>query len=558
MRLPKLTDRTSGVLLHPTSLPGGDLGATARETVDFLAAAGQSWWQMLPVGPTGYGNSPYSAQSAFAGNPALVSFERLVADGILAAKDRRHAGDAHLASAFLAFSRSGGADDPAFRRFTEETRDWLDEFALYRAIKKVQGEVQWTRWPAPLRDRDAAALARFREETRQEIDFVRFVQWRFFGDWQALRECAHARGIGLIGDLPIFLAHDSADVWLNRHQFYLDASGEPTLVAGVPPDYFSATGQRWGNPLYRWAEMRATGFAWWIARFRATLALFDAVRLDHFIGYTRSWAIPAREPTAVKGRWRPGPGARFFRAVAAALGELPLIAEDLGAVTPEVESLRARFGFPGIKLLQFAFGTDPQAPSFLPHNYPRAAVAYTGTHDNDTTAGWFHDLGSGTRDPEQAALERRAVLRYLGAPDGDDAGEDGEKIHWRMIRAIMGSVANVAIVPAQDLLGLGSEARMNHPGTATGNWEFRLSPGALTPAIADRLRDLTETYGRTREDASAGEFSSPERAGERGAKGRAAPDAPRTRRNAGEFSSPERAGERGAKGRAAPDAPRTK
>jgi len=489
------------VLLHPTSLPGGDLGATAREMVDFLAASGQSWWQMLPVGPTGYGNSPYSAQSAFAGNPALVSFERLVADGILAAAERRQVGDAHLADAFIAFSRSGGAEDPDFRRFTEETRDWLDDFALYRAIKKLQGEVQWTRWPASLRDRDAAALARFREEARQEIEFVRFVQWRFFGDWQALRAYAHARGIGLIGDLPIFLAHDSADVWLNRHQFYLDAAGEPTLVAGVPPDYFSATGQRWGNPLYRWAEMRATGFAWWIARFRATLALFDAVRLDHFIGYTRYWAIPAREPTAVKGRWRPGPGARFFRAVAAALGELPLIAEDLGAVTPAVESLRARFGFPGLKLLQFAFGTDPQAPSFLPHNYPRAAVAYTGTHDNDTTAGWFHDLGSGTRDPEQAALERRAVLGYLGAPDGDHAGEDGREIHWRMIRAIMGSVANVAIVPAQDLLGLGSEARMNHPGTATGNWSFRLSPGALTPAIADRLRDLTEIYGRRRPEA---------------------------------------------------------
>ena len=501
MRLPKLTDRTSGVLLHPTSLPGGDLGATAREMVDFLAAAGQSWWQMLPVGPTGYGNSPYSAQSAFAGNPALVSFERLVADGILGAADRPDVCGGHLANAFVAFSRNGGADNPDFRRFTEETRAWLDDFAIYRAIKTVQGEVQWTRWPAPLRDRDAAALARFREETRQEIDFVRFVQWRFFGDWQLLREYAHARGIGLIGDLPIFLAHDSADVWLNRHQFFLDDAGEPTLVAGVPPDYFSATGQRWGNPLYRWAEMRATGFAWWIARFRATLALFDAVRLDHFIGYTRYWAIPAREPTAIKGRWRPGPGARFFRAVAAALGELPLIAEDLGAVTPEVESLRARFGFPGIKLLQFAFGTDPQAPSFLPHNYPRAAVAYTGTHDNDTTAGWFHDLGSGTRDPEQSALERRAALRYLGAPEGDDAGEDGEKIHWRMIRAIMGSVANVAIVPAQDLLGLGSEARMNHPGTATGNWSFRLSPGALTPAIADRLRDLTETYGRRRPEA---------------------------------------------------------
>jgi 4-alpha-glucanotransferase len=486
---------------------------------------------MLPVGPTGYGNSPYSAQSAFAGNPALVDAERLRDDGLLAAGQRGGTRAEQLAAAFSAFSASGGKDDPDFRRFSDEAQGWLDDFAVYRAIKSAQGEVQWTRWPSPLRDRDPDALAAFCRDHAKEIDFTRFVQWRFFRDWQAMRGYAHARGIGLIGDLPIFLAHDSADVWLNRHQFHLDEAGEPTLVAGVPPDYFSATGQRWGNPLYRWAEMRATGFAWWIARFRATFALFDAVRLDHFIGYTRYWAIPAQEPTAMKGRWRPAPGARFFRAIADALGELPLIAEDLGVVTPAVESLRARFGFPGIKLLQFAFGTDPQAPTFLPHNYPRAAVVYTGTHDNDTTVGWFHDLGSGTRTPEQSALERRTALRYLGAPDGDDARDDarddGRQIHWRMIRAIMGSVANVAIVPAQDLLGLGSEARMNHPGTATGNWSFRLEPGALTPAIAARLRDLTETYGRQMPNASAGEFTSPERAGERGAKGRAAPDAPR-------------------------------
>jgi 4-alpha-glucanotransferase len=483
------------VLLHPTSLPGEDLGATAREMVDFLAAAGQSWWQTLPVGPTGYGNSPYSAQSAFAGNPALVSPDRLIDDGLLGEKDRGRPPAERLRAAFAAFG--GGGGDPNLARFAEATRDWLEDFALYRALKRDNGERQWTRWPAPLRDRDAAAVDKARETLASEVAFTRFVQWRFFGDWQALRDYAHARGIGLIGDLPIFLAHDSADVWLNRQQFYLDDVGEPTLVAGVPPDYFSATGQRWGNPLYRWAEMRATGFAWWIARFRATLALFDAVRLDHFIGYTRCWAIPAQEPTAVKGRWRPGPGARFFRAVTAALGELPLIAEDLGLVTPAVESLRARFGFPGLKILQFAFGTDPQAPSFQPHNYPRAAVAYTGTHDNDTSAGWFHDLGVGTRGPEQGALERRAVLRYLGAADGDD----GREIHWRMIRAIMGSVANVAIVPVQDLLGLGSEARMNHPGTAEGNWSFVLPPGALTTAVATRLRDLTETYGRRRAEA---------------------------------------------------------
>jgi 4-alpha-glucanotransferase len=497
MRLPKLIDRTSGVLLHPTSLPGGDLGGAAREMVDFLTAAGCSWWQMLPVGPTGYGNSPYSAQSAFAGNPSLVSVERLIADGLLTEADRARPPQERLRTAF---DGAGGRFD-ASGGFADEDGAWLDDFALYRAIKAAHGQVQWTRWPAPLRDRHPDALARFRDEHARELDFERFVQGRFFADWRALRAYAHERGVAFIGDLPIFLAHDSADVWLNRGQFHLDEEGEPTLVAGVPPDYFSATGQRWGNPLYRWAEMRATGFAWWIARFRSALALFDAVRLDHFIGYERYWAIPAREPTAVNGRWRPGPGARFFKAIGAALGELPLIAEDLGPVTPEVESLRARFGFPGIKLLQFAFGTDLQAPSFLPHNYPREAVAYTGTHDNDTTVGWFTDPGSGTRSAEQAALERQAALRYLGAPQDDDAIEAGREIHWRMIRAIMASVANVAIAPAQDLLGLGSEARMNHPGTTTGNWEFRLAQGALTPAIAARLRDLAETYGRRRPEA---------------------------------------------------------
>jgi 4-alpha-glucanotransferase len=496
MRVPKLIDRTSGVLLHPSSLPGGDLGGTARELVDFLAAAGQSWWQMLPVGPTGYGNSPYSAQSAFAGSPALVSTDRLIADGLLAEAERARPPEARLRAAFAA-----AGDSRDREAFAAGAGDWLDDFALYRAIKAAHGHVQWTRWPAPLRDRDPDALARFRDDHARDLDFERFMQARFFGDWLALRAYAHARGVALIGDLPIFLAHDSADVWCNRGLFYLDDAGEPTLVAGVPPDYFSATGQRWGNPLYRWAEMRATGYAWWISRFRSALALFDAVRLDHFVGYTRYWAIPAREPTAVKGRWRPGPGARFFRAVGAALGKLPLIAEDLGAVTPAVESLRARFGFPGIKLLQFAFGTDPQGPSFLPHNYPREAVAYTGTHDNDTTVGWFSELGSGARGTAEAALERRTALRYLGAPDDDDARDDAREIHWRMIRAIMASVANVAVIPAQDLLGLGSVARMNHPGTATGNWEFRLAPGALAPAIADRLRDLSETYGRRRPEA---------------------------------------------------------
>jgi len=502
-RLPKLSDRTSGVLLHPTSLPGGwetgDLGAEARAFVDFLAAAGQSWWQMLPVGPTGYANSPYSAQSAFAGNPALIDSERLVVDGYLSEKDRRLAKSEQLANAFREYLGSG-ARDPDFQAFVKEARPWLEDFALYRAIKRLHGEVQWALWPAPLRDRDPAALKRFRAEHPQEIEFVRFMQWRFARDWRALRAYAHARGVALIGDIPIFMAHDSADVWKNRNLYHLDRSGEALLIAGVPPDYFSETGQRWGNPLYRWDRMRKTGYAWWIERFRATLAVFDAVRLDHFIGFSRYWAIPGHEPTAVNGRWRRGPGPHFFKAVQRALRStaLPLIAEDLGVVTAEVKALRDAFGLPGIKILQFAFGTDPNAPDFLPHNYPRNAVVYTGTHDNDTTAGWFHDPGSGTRSAEQTEKERRAALAYLGHDPSEPAAAAARDIHWQMIRGVLMSVANVAIIPAQDLLGLGSESRMNRPGSDRGNWAFRLAPGALTPANADRLRALCLTYDRVR------------------------------------------------------------
>ena len=491
-RLPKLSDRTSGLLLHPTSLAGGpetgDLGPPAREFVDFMAAAAQSWWQMLPVGPTGYGNSPYSTESAFAGNPMLISLDRLVEDGLLPAAHRARPRGEQLRTAFAAFNDAGG--DPDLETYRAEARGWLEDFALYRALKGAHGEQQWTRWPAGLRDRDPRTLDEARATFAEEIAYVRFLEWRFSRDFRALRGYAHERGVALIGDIPIFMAHDSADVWQHRELFTLDEStGEPSLVAGVPPDYFSETGQRWGNPLYRWDRMRQEGFAWWIERFRAMFAEFDAIRLDHFIGFHRYWEIPGEEATAVNGHWREGPGAAFFDAVTAALGELPLIAEDLGAVTLEVKALRDRFGMPGIKVLQFAFGTDASASDFLPHNYPRRAVVYTGTHDNDTTAGWFHDPGSGSRNPAQVEKERRTALRYLGADDAHD-------IHWRMIRMILMSVANVAITPVQDLLGLGSEARMNRPGSARGNWSFRLAPNALTGELAARLRELTEIYGR--------------------------------------------------------------
>ncbi|HYS09264.1 MAG TPA: 4-alpha-glucanotransferase [Myxococcales bacterium] len=498
-----LSERAGGVLLHPTSLPGahgsGDTGPQALAFARWLHGAGLRWWQMLPVGPVGYGNSPYSAHSAFAGDPLLVSPDRMVEEGLLSRDalddvprfpaDRvdypasRAWRERHLRAASAGLQKREHAE---LERFGAENADWLDDFTLYAAIKRSRGGLPWTEWEPDLRARDPAALDRARRALREEIRQHRFEQFLFARHWRALREESHRLGVGLIGDLPIFVAHDSADVWAHRELFFLDKQGRPTAVAGVPPDYFSATGQRWGNPLYDWDKMERTGFRWWLARFAHTFALFDAVRLDHFIGFTRYWEIPADEPTAQNGRWRPAPGARLFEA----LGPAQLIAEDLGAVTPEVTALRERFRFPGIKLLQFAFGTDPQAPTFLPHNYDRSSVAYTGTHDNDTTAGWFHERGSPQRSPDQCEKERHAALGYLGVKDG------GREIHWDMMRGVWSSVANLAIAPVQDLLGLGSEARMNLPGTLAGNWEWRIGdlPG---PEVQERLRELTALYGRT-------------------------------------------------------------
>src|SRR6266436_42311 len=499
-----LNERASGVLLHPTSLPGahgsGDLGPEAHSFAHWLRDAGQRWWQMLPVGPVGHGNSPYSAHSAFAGSPLLISLDRLVDEGLLRRsaladapafpQDRvdyaatRTWRERHLRAAFDAFSRHGG-EDAELEGFRAENAGWLEDFALYMAVKRARGDRPWTEWEPDLRARDSAALDRARKSLADDIQRHRFEQFLFARQWQALRDECRGLGVGLIGDLPIFVAHDSADVWTHRDLFFLDTQGQPTVVAGVPPDYFSADGQRWGNPLYDWEKMERTGFRWWLQRFAQTFARFDAVRLDHFIGFTRYWEIRADEPTARKGTWRPAPGAKLFQA----LGPAQLIAEDLGAVTPEVTELRERFHFPGIKLLQFAFGTDPQAPTFLPHAYERTSVAYTGTHDNDTTVGWFHDRGSPQRTPEQCEKERRAALEYLGVKDS------GREIHWDMIRGVWSSVANLAVAPAQDLLGLGDEARMNLPGTAQGNWEWRLL--ALPDRrVQERLRETTRIYGR--------------------------------------------------------------
>ena len=510
-----LNERTSGVLLHPTSLPGphgsGDLGRPARWFADVLAEAGQRFWQMLPVGPAGHGNSPYSAPSAFAGSPALISLEALADDGLLAAEDLarpprfprgrvdyeasgRHR-ERHLRAAFAAFAagRGGAAERRRHRAFVERSRAWLDDFALFVALKQAHGGVEWTAWDEGVRARRAAALERARRRFEGEIAYRRFEQFLFDGQWRALCDHCAAKGVGLLGDVPIFVAHDSSDVWAHPDLFLLDRRGRPAVVAGVPPDYFSRTGQRWGNPLYRWPTLKRRRYGWWIDRLRITLSRFDAVRLDHFIGFHRSWAIPASSPTAVVGRWLPGPGADFFSAVERALGlarPLPFVAEDLGVVTPEVKALRDRFGLPGIRVLQFAFGSDPSAADFLPHNYPRNAVAYTGTHDNDTTVGWATERAGGhsTRSAADVRAERKRALEYLGG--------GGAEIHWDMIRMVELSVANTAIVPLQDVLGLGSEARMNRPGIAADNWEWRLDDPARARKALLRLGRLSQIYGR--------------------------------------------------------------
>jgi 4-alpha-glucanotransferase len=505
----RLDRRASGLLVHITSLPGphgnGDLGGEARRFVDWLQQAGQSYWQMLPVAPCGNGNSPYSAQSAFAGNPLLIALEPLVERGWLAASEL--ADTRALPSERVDYAASEGYRSQCLRRaferarrtldlqlFREQHRSWLDDYALFRALKHTHADAEWNAWPAALRDRDPHALANARREHADEIEFRCFEQYLFDEQWNALRGYAHARGVSLIGDIPIFLAYDSADVWQHRELFHLDAQGRPKVVSGVPPDYFSETGQRWGNPLYRWDVLRERGYQFWIDRIRTTLARFDVIRLDHFIGFHRYWEIPASEETAVNGRWCAGPGSDLFAALARELGTLPLIAEDLGAVTPEVKALRDEFALPGMRILQFAFGADNSANDFLPHNYPRRTVVYTGTHDNDTIVGWFEareELAgqASSRSPEQVATEQRAVLRYLGAADGGN-------VHWDMIRLCLMSVADTAIFPLQDILGLGSEARMNRPGQAAGNWEWRSSADAISSEAAERLADLTRCYER--------------------------------------------------------------
>lgn len=504
------SSRVSGLLLHPTSLPGrfgiGDLGPEAHHFLDLLRDAGQRVWQVLPLGPTGYGDSPYQCFSAMAGNPLLVSPARLVQEGWLSPDDLSplealpaEVADfdqlitprlALLTRAFTRFAASATAvQHAAFDMFRAEQAWWLDDFSLFMALKDAEAMRPWTSWPAPLRDRQPSAIAEARATHAESCRRHAFAQWQFFVQWEALREAATAREIALMGDMPIFVAHDSADVWAQPDLFDLREDGMPRVVAGVPPDYFSTTGQLWGNPLYRWDRMRADGYAWWIRRLRMALTLVDRVRLDHFRGFVAYWQVPADATTAMHGEWQRGPGGDLFEALTAAIGLLPIVAENLGFITPDVEALRATHGLPGMAILQFAFGTDPQASDFLPHNFTRDRVAYTGTHDNDTMMGWARgSTGDSTRTPEDVARERRYAEAYLTAGADD--------LHWAAIRACLASVAETVIIPVQDVLGLGSDARMNIPGRASGNWRWRMPAGALTTAHAARLRDLADLYGR--------------------------------------------------------------
>ena len=504
--------RASGILLHPTSLPGsfgiGDLGPEAYKFADFLVAAGQSLWQVLPLGPTGYGDSPYACYSAFAGNTLLISPEELMREGLLDRSDLKNSqlptksvstvdfGAVHQLKEQLlhrAYERYTKTTDTrlrsAFETFAQNHGDWLEDYALFRALKDAHAGIAWNEWEPSLIRRTPTALERARAQLRPQVEAHMFFQFLFFRQWSALKSYCNERRISIVGDLPIFVAQDSADVWTNPEEFKLDKNGKPIVVAGVPPDYFSTTGQLWGNPLYNWDRMRSEGFTWWIARVRATLKVVDIARVDHFRGFAACWEIPGGDTTAERGQWVEAPGRELFTAIRKALGELPIIAEDLGVITPDVVALREQFGFPGMRILQFGFGSDSKNID-LPHNYVPNVVAYTGTHDNDTTVGWFHSVaGEGsTRTAKQIERERKFCMDYLNT--------DGEEIHWDLIRCVLGSVANTAIVPLQDLLGLGTEARMNLPNSTAGNWSWRFQSDALTDALAKRLKNLTQLYGR--------------------------------------------------------------
>ncbi len=497
--------RASGILLHPTSLPGpygiGDLGESAYNFIDFLSATGQKLWQVMPLGPTGYGDSPYACLSAFAGNPLLISPQRLVEEGFLPADspvlqnypklDAQHVAFEAVAAAKktvfeAAFDHfKAHAKDSERKRFLnfctcEQNRTWLRNFALFMALKEHHKGESWTSWDPALVRRDAEALAHAEEQLSDRLYYHKFLQYLFYKQWTELHSFARLNGIQIVGDMPIFLAHDSADVWAHQHLFQLDSSGKATVVAGVPPDYFSETGQLWGNPLYKWDAMAEDNYAWWSERFKIMLTLVDIVRLDHFRGFEAYWEVPADEKTAINGKWVKGPHKAFFSAMQKSLGYLPFIAEDLGVITPPVEDLRDSFGFPGMKVLQFAFD-DTSANAFLPHNHLQNAVVYTGTHDNQTSVSWF---------ASRSDKVKTFALSYLGS-------HDASFIHWQMIRLALASVANTALIPMQDVLGLSDDiGRMNTPGKAEGNWSWRFLNEEIKPELAHSLKHWTQLYHR--------------------------------------------------------------
>lgn len=491
--------RASGLLVHPTSFPGpfgiGDLGSGAHTVIDFLAAAHQRLWQVLPLGPTSFGDSPYASYSAFAGNHLLIAPEGLAARGWLREEDLAAAPafspdrvDYGAVTAFKTAlfrqaherfrAHASAAERAELESFREASRAWLDDYTLFMALKEAHGGKAWTDWEPDLIARRPAALAKAKRTLAGEMDLHAFLQWVFFAQWGEVRAYARARDVRVVGDVAIFVAHDSADVWAHPHLFALDERGLPTVVAGVPPDYFSSTGQRWGNPLYRWDVLAGSDYAWWVERVRAALRLADLLRLDHFRGFQAYWEVPASCPTAAEGRWVRGPGAALFHAIRHALGDVPIIAEDLGQITPPVVRLREHLGYPGMRVLQFAFGGDARN-RYLPHWYTHDTAVYTGTHDNDTACGWFSACG---------AHEREFALRYMHS--------DGHAINWDLMRLALASVADTAIIPLQDVLGLGSEARMNTPGRLEDNWAWRCTASQLTGDASKRLAALTTTFGR--------------------------------------------------------------
>ncbi|SES62048.1 4-alpha-glucanotransferase [Anaerobranca gottschalkii DSM 13577] len=491
--------RSSGILLHPTSLPSpygiGDLGKEAYDFVDFLVASKQKLWQILPLGPTGFGDSPYQCFSAFAGNPLLISLDKLVQEGFLKKEDikpPKKFDDNHVEFGevinfkFSVFNKAYNnfkkhatkIQKEKYENYCHNQKKWLDDYALFMALKEHYKGAVWNTWDKPIAKREASALEYWKEKLKEEIGFQKFIQYIFYEQWMDLKSYANKNFIEVIGDIPIFVAFDSADVWSQPELFCLDEKGYPTEVAGVPPDYFSATGQLWGNPLYNWDKMKEDDYKWWIDRFKVTLQLVDIVRLDHFRGFEAYWAVPYGEKTAVNGVWRKGPGADLFSSIEKALGKLPIIAEDLGFITKEVHEIREQFNFPGMKILQFAFDSKEES-DVIPYKYEKNSVVYTGTHDNDTILGWFE---------KASPQDREYALKY--------SKSDGKDISWDIIQLALSTVCNIAIFPLQDILSLGAEGRMNVPGTASGNWTWRFKKGDLTESIALRLAELTKLYGR--------------------------------------------------------------